>query len=204
MIRKIESHNLVILREGSESEGHAHAHSHSAAASLTLACTPTIAPAQPPAPPPPHSLTHAERSACARLAGAGAVSTSATDQSCRVPCAMPSRTHSHAHMRVHTHACRHVHAHGCMRMYMRTQCEHGEPDPMAVTATSAMAHGRTMRGCHDSPPPRSHSYITATITVQPQPMAAVTHCRRGCIATMTASHAGTAVSCDTVMVTSQH
>merc|ERR1711965_1198750 len=72
---------------------------------------------------------------------------------------------------------------------------------MAVTATS---DGHTMRGCNDSPPPRSHSYITATITVQPQPMAAVTHCRRGCIATMTASHAGTAVSCDTVMVTSQH
>ena len=173
---------------------HAHAHSHSAAASLTLACTLTIAPAQPPAPPPPHLLAHAERSACARLAGAGAVSTSATDQSCRVPCAVPSRTHSHAHVRVHTRACRHVHAHGCMRMYMHTQCEHGEPDPMAVTATSAMAHGRTMRGCHDCPPPRSHSYIAATITLQPQPMAAVTAlqtrlhrnhdritCRDGCI-----------------------
>ena len=124
------------------------------------------------------------------FAGAGAVSTSAADQSCHVPCAVPSRTHSHAHVRVHTCACRHVHAHGCMRMYMHTQCEHGEPDPMAVTATSAMAHGRTMRGCHDCPPPRSYSYIAATIMLQPQPMAAVT-----------TSHAGTAVSCDTVMVT---
>ena len=119
---------------------------------------------------------------------------------CHVPC-------HHALTHTRTCVCTRVRAGACMRTdACACTCTHSVsmasqiqwqsrphlPWRMAAPCVAAMT------------PPRSHSYIAATITLQPQPMAAVTHCRRGCIATMTASHAGTAVSCDTVMVTSQH